>query len=109
MSRDAGIPARAPARDGDGEHLWVPDVRARYRCSRARARAIMHQAGAIAPACALMVRLDALRAWEARHEARAGSAVGVGVAPVRAPQRSRRGRSPSSSPVQVLEPGWWRR
>lgn len=106
MSRDAAIPTRQAHREGDGEHLWVPDVRVRFGCSRTRARAIMHEAGAIAPAGALMVRLDALRAWEERQ---ARSARGPGASDPPAPRSRSRRRGPGAPPAgRVLERDWYR-
>lgn len=107
VDRDGPLATRPPHPCGDGEHLWAADVRVRYGCSRRRALAIMREAGAFRPGLALMVRLDALRRWEARQAPAAAASLPAPAAPPRAATGPRTPR-PSGSDLDPRAYGWWR-
>lgn len=82
--------------------LSTKAVAERYGCDARSARRIMYEAGALAAAGRLLVRVDALDMWERERTHRANGE--TSPAPVR---RRRLGRSAAAT-LRGLEEGWWR-
>jgi hypothetical protein len=82
--------------------LSTQAVAERYGCGACAARRIMHEAGALAAAGRLLVRADALDAWERTHI----HAVTESAKPNGNGRRRRGGVDPRQ--LSRLDEGWWR-
>lgn len=82
--------------------LSTKAVAARYGCDARAARRIMHEAGALAAAGRLLVRVDALDTWERDRTNRANAEAGPRPSGGRIRPQADRAR------LVGLREGWWR-